>query len=287
MQAGIPIAEVARRLGVPMPTLRSWELRYGIPESTRSPGQHRRYTAAELQALALMRDEIARGKRASAAAQSVRELLGLSGPAAAHIKAFLAASARLDPAGVRGQLDEAQRQLGLGNCIDDVLLPAMRQIGLWWQNGRCDIEQERLTTETVRGWLDALTAFAPTPTHRRPLVLACGPSDLHTLGLEALGLLLRNQHWACRQLGARVTLPALSTAVSASGAAGVVIVAHLPTGRNRAVQALQLVEDSQTPVFYAGNAFGSARSRRGVPGRYLGQRLQVACRAIDDALSVR
>ena len=28
---GVPIKDVAQMLGVPMPTLRSWELRYGIP----------------------------------------------------------------------------------------------------------------------------------------------------------------------------------------------------------------------------------------------------------------
>jgi len=46
---GIPITDVARLLGVPMPTLRSWELRYGIPElSGRPSGQHRRYRPDEV-----------------------------------------------------------------------------------------------------------------------------------------------------------------------------------------------------------------------------------------------
>src|SRR3978361_123406 len=82
---GVPIAEAARQLGVPMPTLRSWELRYNLPESVRGAGKHRRYSPAELHGLRLMRDEIARGTRASLAAESVRELLGLDGPAAAYI----------------------------------------------------------------------------------------------------------------------------------------------------------------------------------------------------------
>ncbi len=205
MQAGVPIAEVSRRLGVPMPTLRSWELRYGIPETSRSPGRHRRYNEAELRSLALMRDEIARGKRASVAAQSVRATLGLSGPAAEVIAAVLEASRQLDPAGIREQLDHGYRTLGLGSCVDDVLLPAMRQIGAWWETGRCDVERERLTTETARAWLDSLAAYAPAPRRPRPVVLACGPSDLHTLGLEALALLLRNQGWPCRPLGARTS----------------------------------------------------------------------------------
>src|SRR4029077_15991511 len=79
---GLPIAEVSRQLGVPMPTLRSWELRYGIPPTDRTFGKHRRYSPTELHTLRLMRDETARGTRASLAADAVRELLGISGPAA-------------------------------------------------------------------------------------------------------------------------------------------------------------------------------------------------------------
>ena len=60
---GVPIKDVAKILGVPMPTLRSWELRYGIPTLSRGRGQHRRYLPDEVNALRLMRDEIARGQQ--------------------------------------------------------------------------------------------------------------------------------------------------------------------------------------------------------------------------------
>src|SRR6476469_11205935 len=73
---GVPITDVAQILGVPMPTLRSWELRYGIPSLSRGRGQHRRYSTDEVKALRLMRDEIARGQQAGVAADSVRRLLG-------------------------------------------------------------------------------------------------------------------------------------------------------------------------------------------------------------------
>ncbi|MFC7644672.1 MerR family transcriptional regulator [Streptosporangium lutulentum] len=37
-ETGYGIGAVARRLGVPAPTLRTWNLRYGIGPSRRSPG---------------------------------------------------------------------------------------------------------------------------------------------------------------------------------------------------------------------------------------------------------
>src|ERR1700709_290368 len=91
---GLPIAEVSRRLGVPMPTLRSWELRYHMPDSVRGAGKHRRYSPAELHSLRLMRDQIARGTRAGLAAETVRALLSLAAPAADYITHILAAAER-------------------------------------------------------------------------------------------------------------------------------------------------------------------------------------------------
>jgi DNA-binding transcriptional MerR regulator len=282
---GVPIAEAARQLGIPMPTLRSWELRYNMPETVRGVGKHRRYSTAELHGLRLMRDEIARGKRASLAAQSVRELLELTGPASLFTERLLAASERSDPTGVREQLTLAQGALGLAACLDDVLLPSLQQIGLWWQTGRCDVEQEHLTTEAARAWLETLTAYAPAPARPAPIVLACGPTDLHTVGLEALGILLRYREWNVRLLGAKTSVPALETAVHATGACAVVIVSHLNSGRGRAVQSLYAANILDVELFYAGNAFSSPRNRRNLPGNYLGTRLQEACALIDSRLS--
>jgi methanogenic corrinoid protein MtbC1 len=282
---GTPIADVARQLGVPMATLRSWEVRYNIPERVPVAGQHRRYSPDELHALRLMRDEIARGTRASLAAQSVRSLLAIAGGAAQFIEAILAASERAEPVAVRDQLSQARSALGLSACLDDVLLPAMRQVGLWWQTGRCDVEQEHLTTEAARAWLESVLAYAPEPVNQASIVLACGPTDLHTIGLEAMATLLRYRRWPCRLLGARTSTPTLTTAIRAADARAVVVVSHLNTGRKRAIQSLHAATDSGVAVFYAGNAFTSPRSRRNLPGTYLGTRLGPACDLIHTALA--
>jgi DNA-binding transcriptional MerR regulator/methylmalonyl-CoA mutase cobalamin-binding subunit len=282
---GIPIAEVSRQLGVPMPTLRSWELRHGIPPIARDFGKHRRYTPAELHALRLMRDEIARGKRASLAAEAVRDLLRITGPASEHIAAFLRAAESSDPVAVRQHLSEAHAALGLGPCLDDVVLPAMQQVGLWWQTGRCTVDDEHLATEATRAWLETLNSSAPAPVRPASIVLACGPTDLHTIGLEALCVLLRYDGWSCRLLGARTSVPALAAAVHATEAAAVVIVSHLNNGRARAIQSLRASHADKVAVFYAGNAFAAPRSRRNLPGTYLGTRLEDACRLIDAELS--
>jgi methanogenic corrinoid protein MtbC1 len=193
------------------------------------------------------------------------------------VDALLQASTAGDADRVRAELTRAAGTLGLAGCIDDVLFPAMKQIGNWWQTGHCDVEQERFTSETVRAWLDGLAARAPAPLPGNPIVLACGPSDQHTIGLEALTLLLRLQRRPCRLLGARVPVPVLVTAARANQAPAVVLACHLNSGRQRAIRAIRAVHELPVAVYYAGNGFGSARSRRSVPGQYLGVRMQDAC----------
>ena len=282
---GLPISEVSRLLAVPVPTLRSWELRYGIPDTARSVGNHRRYFPEQLHALRLMRDEIVRGKRASAAARSVRAVLGMTGPASELVEEFLTCSRASDPFAVREVMSRAERVLGLAGCIDDVLMPGMRQIGLWWATGNCDVDEERLTTESVRAWLNDLTSVAPNPNRHGPVLLASGPSDLHTLGIEALATLLRHRGWNCRVLGARVPSDALVTSARGSGAVAVVVVSHLASGRLRAVESIRRCDRAGLKLFYAGNSFGSTKSRAGVPGTYLGTRLGDACEMIEQKLA--
>ncbi len=283
-ETGSSIGDVARLLGVPVPTLRSWEQRYGIPDVSRRAGTTRRYSPTDVYALLLMRDEIVRGTRAGLAADAVRAMLGSSGPAAQHVSALLAASDLMDAAGVAEVLDDSSRALGLGLCLDDVLFPAMRQMGLWWQTGRCDVEQEHVTTAAAGAWLDRLSSVPPSP-EQRFVLLSCGPTDLHTLGLQALAALLGQQlDLPCRLAGAKVPTTDLVAAVREHRPLGVVVAAHLYSGRRRAIESIRAVAGLGTDVFYAGNAFSSDRSRRGVPGSYLGTRLQQAAQLIQSSV---
>lgn len=184
------------------------------------------------------------------------------------------------PSRARDVLEEAVAALGLGGCIDDVLFPAMREIGSRWQLGRLEIEAERLTTEVVRGWLEGLTLRAPEPFEAAPLLLTCGPADLHSIGLEALAVLLRHHRRPCRVLGTKTSVRTLTTAVRANRPSAVVIASHLRNNRASAAMAVRAAASLGPEVFYAGDAFGSARLRRHVPGTYLDTTLQGACTLI-------
>jgi DNA-binding transcriptional MerR regulator/methylmalonyl-CoA mutase cobalamin-binding subunit len=274
--AGLSIRAVSELLAVPAPTIRSWERRYGIPSTPRSAGGHRRYQSGELAALRMMRDEIARGRRAADAAALVGLGATTTSPNQPLIAAFLEASYRLDPTSLRAVLDHARDRLGLDEAIAGVLLPAMHSIGLWWQSGRCDVAHEHLATEAARAWLNKLHQLGPSPWHPETILLTCGPRDLHTLGLEAMGVLLADRGWECRLLGARTPPRALLSAVEGTLATAVVMVCHLSVGRRAAIQSMEGIAATSARIYYGGNAFLSARARHAVPGTYLGENVAVA-----------
>ncbi len=272
LQPALPIHQVSELLGVPAPTLRSWERRYGLPSTPRSGGGHRRYSESALHQLRLMRDQVALGRPAADAARQVRMLLDETDPGAAWVQELLDASRQMDRGAIVEILDRVTDQRGLPFALDHVLLPAMRQIGNWWAVGRCEVEDEHFATAAVRSWLSRLTALSEVP-GSRPIVLACGPRDTHTLALEALGVLLVRDGRETHVLGGRTPAEALASCVERVGAVATVVVSQLPSHRRVTVHSLKAVAATGCQTFYAGNAFLFASARRGVPGTYLGESL--------------
>ncbi|GEP39440.1 MerR family transcriptional regulator [Nocardioides psychrotolerans] len=267
------IHRASELLGVPAPTLRSWERRYAMPPTLRTAGGHRRYDAAALVQLGLMRDEIAGGRTPQDAARRVRILVDELNPARASITTIMAAAAARDGATVRHVLDQALDERGLGATIDEVVMPLMRLVGVWWETGRCDVGQEHWTTAIVRSWLAKITVLAPPPTSQGHVLLAVGPYDRHTLSIDAFAALLADRGTASRTLGSRTPADVIVTALQEPSAAGVVLVCQLATRRRPAVESLLAAAETGLPVFYAGTAFLVSSARHGVPGTYLGENL--------------
>ena len=161
----------------------------------------------------------------------------------------------------------------------------MRELGDQWQSGRCDVATEHAATGVVRQWFARLSAATPPPFRSRPLVLATGPTELHTIGLEAFAVLLGRRGWPIRVLGALTPTDALVTALMSSRAAGTIVTAQRSVGRRGAIESLRAADRiSGLGVFYAGNAFSTPRSREGVPGTYLGTDLVGAAELVGSVI---
>ncbi len=280
------IAAVSSLLGIPVPTIRSWERRYGFPVPSRTRGKHRRYSVDEVDQLRMMRDEITRGHSASEAVDIVRRYATEDRPRAELLDRFLEASMKLDPTKIRETLMTGAESMGVEDTMRTVALPAMREMGSRWKAGVCDTAHEHLATEAVRVWLARQSVMAPAPFRPFPLVLACGPKDLHTIGLEAFGVVLARRGWSIRTLGPLTPVSSLVAAVRAAEAHGAVVSSQRSVTRRSAVEAIVAVDALPgVEAFYGGAAFGPAAARKDVPGTYLGEDIVEAADILERTLA--
>jgi DNA-binding transcriptional MerR regulator len=281
---GVPIASVSSSLDIPVPTIRSWERRYGFPSPSRTGGRHRRYTEREIEQLRDLRDLITRGHSAR---EAVARLT--AGPRNAGGRNLtdevVEAAVRLDSDAIREALDRAADRLGVEATIRDVVFRAMREIGTRWKAGTCDIEQEHLASEAMRAWLARQAAMAPPPFGSDVIVLACGPKDLHTIGLEGFAVILARRGWPCRVLGAMTPASSLLAAVRSTRAVAAVVIAQRGVTRRAAIGSIAGVDAVPgVQAFYAGDAFAATTARRSVPGTYLGEDVVEAALVLEDTL---
>ena len=265
-----PIAGVAERLGIPVPTIRSWERRYGFPAPARTRGRHRRYDEHEIERLRDLRDLITRGFPPAEAVRRLRS--DGDGPAGGVLAGeMVQAVLGFDGAAIESSLDRAVDELGLDEAIRSVLLASMREIGARWKAGSCDVGHEHFATEVVRAWLSRRTAPLPVSTRRDPVVLACGPNDLHTIGLEAFALVLASRAWPTRILGAMTPTESLVVTVRSVRARAAVVTAQRSVTRAAAVGSIEAIAAIPgVGAFYAGNGFANPSVRRRLPGIFLG-----------------
>ncbi len=269
-QAAPPLPEpvftvggAARRLGIPVGTLRTWERRHGIGPSGRSPGGHRRYTAADLSRLRAMRTLVESGIPPAQAAA----LATLAAPG--DLAAALAASAQADlgppggpavtdgtPAGTAGTTVATagtplppEAVIRAANLLDAPLLlavfrdvfarrgvtagwqrlavPALREVGDLTPRAAGHGAAEHMLSGCLLAALLGVIARAPAPHALRPVVLGCAAEEQHVLPVYALHAELAGRGVDVRQLGSRVPRPALAHAITAVRPAAVFLWSQL------------------------------------------------------------
>jgi MerR family transcriptional regulator, light-induced transcriptional regulator len=274
-EESLRLGDVAQAIGVPGTTIRAWETRYGWPNPARTAGRHRRYSAEDLRRLVALRNEIARGRNAGEAVEMLRAID--TRRAHEYVDPIVAGALALDPAPVRRGLTEAEAALGVARTVEDVAVIALREIGDHWAVGTCDVAGEHLATGEIRRWFGEVAARGFDATSGPPVVLACGPEELHTGGLEAFRVLLVERGVPALLLGAQTPPDSFALTVRDAGATAAVMLCHRPQARRGSLVTLRkLASIPRTDVYYAGNGFAAARGRRSVPGTYLGTDLSAA-----------
>ncbi|NUW30527.1 MerR family transcriptional regulator [Nonomuraea sp. SMC257] len=240
-EPGYGIGAVSRRLGVPAPTLRTWNLRYGIGPSRRSPGGHRRYDRADLARLEEMSRLVHAGvPPADAARQALRvpappafpaSREGVEGggePGNVPSAAMLArAATALDGRTVTDGLAAALARLGVVPTWDRLACPVFDTISRRQDATGAGIDVEHLFSERLLAALHPLAVRPAHPVNDRPVLLACAEEEQHSLPVHALAAALATDRRVdTRVLGARTPHTALADAMRRLGPAVVFVWSH-------------------------------------------------------------
>ena len=285
-QDGLTIGQVSELLGVPVPTLRSWHLRYGVATPERTTGGHRRYRDDEVSVLQALSAAVARGIAPRSAAQALRESPRDPRVPVSLLARALERAAECDQPGLADVLDEGERALGVEATVDRLLLPALQEVGRRWELGLVDVGVEHATTSATRSWIARRTHSTPWR-DAAPVLLSAAPGNAHTVALEAFSMLLDRRGWPVCLLGADTPAASLVSSLRTNGAQAVVVTAHQVSRRRHAVEALRALSGPPITLFYAGGAFSSASRRSDVPGTYLGDVLPVAADLVERQLRTR
>ena len=73
---GLTVGEAAARIGLSASTLRSWDRRYSLAPSERSPGGHRRYSRLDVELLRRVHQLVITGETPARAALIARRQVG-------------------------------------------------------------------------------------------------------------------------------------------------------------------------------------------------------------------
>ncbi|MBB5953649.1 DNA-binding transcriptional MerR regulator [Saccharothrix tamanrassetensis] len=253
---------LAAMLGISPTTLRTWDQRYGLSPSIRTKGNHRRYTAADVELLRRMVVMTAGGLAPAAAAAMVLRGAAPTEVAAdrrAGIGRVSAGSARRGFARAARRLDEPlMRELALGLIAEHGVVDAWRQVfqPILVDLGRKAAERGRgveVEHVTGAGIVHALRGVPyPEREGRLTALLACAPDEQHTLPLEALAAALSERGRTWRNLGARVPPQALVDAVDKLRPTVVVVWAHRAELARRVPLALLLERFDTLPAVAGG-----------------------------------
>jgi transposase-like protein len=258
------VAAVARRLGVAPATLRTWDRRYGMGPSERELGTRRRYSAADVDRLQVMRRLVVEGSAPADAARvaaaghldPTARTAGrgpssggrvLAVPDGSHAARGLGRAAMaLDVPTLQTTLRRALAEHGVDATWNGLLRPVLNAVGRRWAATGEGVDVEHVLTECAIGAFRQVGDRLTDPRHARPVLLACVEREQHSLPLYALAAALAEHGLAARVLGAGVPHSALEAAVGRTGAGVLFLWAELAAAGS--VASLPAVPRTRPPI---------------------------------------
>ncbi|WP_069167434.1 MerR family transcriptional regulator [Nocardia altamirensis] len=212
------VGVVARTLGIPVATLRSWNQRYGLPPGWHRPGKHRLYTRTDVAIVGQMVALVRAGMSPASAARVAGAV-----PVLGDVAPVLDAAQQLDSAALLAVLTAHMIHHGVIDTWNRLCRPAFAEIVGRQERGGGFIDVEHHLSWAVA---TSLHRVIPPPQYgagQVPVLLACTTRENHALPLEVLRAALAERGILAVFLGQSMPESALADAVSRPGRAPVVV----------------------------------------------------------------
>ncbi|MFI5274419.1 MAG: cobalamin-dependent protein [Ktedonobacterales bacterium] len=289
---------VVHQTGVPAPTLRAWERRYGVLAPRRGENDYRLYSERDMMKVSWLRERVDSGMTISQAIALLRALeparrkgrrtRGQTAdlePMSAAARApdfysldllgttLLAQVSQFDEPGAVRTIAQALAVYTVEEVCLHVLQPVLVEVGHRWATGMLSVTAEHFASALIRAQLDSLYR-CPAAIETGPLVLVgCASGELHELGALMLALFLRRAGLRVAYVGQSVEVASLADTVAALKPACVVLSAALPEHVPALAQAAQQIASRHGgPLFcFGGQAFDdNSALAEGLPGYFMG-----------------
>lgn len=266
-----PLRTAARLTGLSPELLRAWERRHRVVEPRRTPGGTRRYSAADLERLRLVKAAVDGGQRIGQVArldatELRRRSVAAELPVAERLHEILTAVEQLAAPESLRLLSLQLSALGPSRFAREVAVPLVREVGERWACGRMRVANEHLASGILRSLLGA--ALQPTATSLLGprIVFATPPGERHELGLLMAALTALGAGASPLYLGVELPVDDARAAVETSGAAGLALslVAISSTRARSAVGSLRRGLASDIRLWLGGARAGEIDLPRGV-----------------------
>ena len=256
-----PLRTVVRLTGLSPEVLRAWERRHQAIEPLRTDGGTRRYRAADVERLKLLKAAVDAGQRIGQIAHLDDSALRQQGEPADNrsrdqLESILNSLDQLEVSSAQRALAMQLSTLGPTAFARELALPLVQELGQRWSDGTMSIASEHLGTAMLRSLLGS--SLQPTASSALgPRVVFATPSgERHEIGLLMAALTALSAGAYPIYLGPEMPAEDLLAAVEDADAAALAIsVVTLPEAQAaRAIGALRGGLPSETFLWVGGAA---------------------------------
>lgn len=201
----LSIGALSKATGIPIDTLRTWERRYGFPQSERTDAGHRRYRAETIGRLQLALKAMEAGHRPAAVLRAdlpaLRKMVpgadteppqvaplpppqSAAASTASLVQLLLDHALRFEGRALERELRRAWAELGGMGFIESCAAPLLVAVGEAWERGDLSVGHEHFASERLRDFL--VQQWRPlSDTATGPYVVCAVLSgERHVLGLH-------------------------------------------------------------------------------------------------------